>query len=303
MATWQMTPVALETSGQNAPVVWVVIPTFNRCQVLLECLQSLSLQSYRRRQVVVVDDGSSDGTRTAVKDRFPDTVLLSGDGNRWWSGSMNLGLGHVMAHAAPHDFVLSCNDDVLLDAEFLSRLVDDARALARPCLIAARAASSTDPARIVFCGTRIDWKRGVWKGYPSPDASETTPRVSDSLPGRGTLIPLAAITRVGFYEDRSFPQYFGDEDFSLRAKAAGFELFVSSSATLLSHVEMTGTGRHGQTLSSFVSSLFSMRSPNQLSRRWRFIWRHCPAPFRLTFSLIDTVKVVTAFHRKRHMRA
>lgn len=298
-----MTPLAQGTADQSNPVVWVVIPTFNRCQVLLECLQSLSQQSYSQRQIVVVDDGSTDGTHDAVRTGHPATVLLSGDGNRWWSGCMNLGLGHVMAHAAQHDYVLSFNDDVLVDAEFLFRLVADARVMVRPCLMTARAASSTDPARIVFCGTRIDWKRGAWKAYPPPAASEASPRVSDSLPGRGTLIPLAAIACVGFYDDRFFPQYFGDEDFSLRAKAAGFALFVSCNATLLSHVEMTGTGRHGQTLSSFVSSLFSVRSPNQLARRWRFIWRHCPAPFRLTFSLLDTVKVVTAFHRKRQMRA
>ncbi len=303
MAIQQMIPKAQVATGQHEPMVWVVIPTFNRCRVLLECLQSLLHQSYRRQKIVVVDDGSSDGTLETIKRHFPTIVLLSGDGSRWWSGSMNIGLGHVMAQAAPDDFVLSFNDDVLLGAEFLARLVADASAVAQPCLMTACAASSTDPSRIVFCGTRIDWRRGVWKGFPPPAAPEETPRESDSLPGRGTLIPVAAVSRVGFYDDRRFPQYFGDEDFSLRAKAAGFALFVSNNATLLSHVEMTGTGRHNQTLASFVSSLFSVRSPNQLSRRWRFIWRHCPVPFRLTFSLLDTVKIVTAFHRKRQMRA
>jgi GT2 family glycosyltransferase len=126
-------------------------------------------------------------------------------------------------------------------------------------------------------------------------------KIGDSLPGRGTLVTITAFMETGFYDTCSFPHYFGDEDFALRAKKLGYSLHVSQKAVLASHVAMTGTGRHNQTLVSFCKSLFSIRSPNQIVRRLRFIWRHCPRRFFVSFALLNTAKVVSAFFRKKEL--
>lgn len=284
------------------PVVWVVIPTFNRRDTLFECLRSLEKQSYSSIMVVVVDDGSNDGTLSALKASFPQVIPLCGDGLRWWSGSMNLGLAYVLARASAQDYVLSCNDDVILGPEFLNLLVGDAVQLGGRAIVGSIAVDSLDRKKVVFRGTRIDWLKGVWSGIAADSKEQSNPILSDSLPGRGTLIPITAFLDAGFYDASSFPQYFGDEDFSLRAKKLGYSLHVSQVAVLVSHVAMTGTGRHNQTLVSFVKSLFSIRSPNQLVRRFRFTWRHCPRQFLIFFALLDTAKVVSAFFRKRELR-
>lgn len=290
------------TENQNiVSTVWVVIPTFNRAAVLGACLDDLMRQTHANVRVLVVDDASSDETARMLRERYPQVDVLRGDGDRWWSGAMNLGLGRVMVKASASDYVLSFNDDVRIDPEYVQRLVTASRGVtgSRP-LIGSLAVDSSDEGRVVFSGTRIDWSRGLWKGMALPAVGELI--ATDSLPGRGVLIPCSVIEAIGFYDDRRFPQYFGDEDFALRAKAAGFPLFVSRSAVVRSHVLMTGTGRHGQTLGSFLKSLRSIRSPNQLSRRLAFVCKHCPWRYRLQFALLDTLKVTTAFWRRRAIR-
>ena len=59
------------------PVIYVVIPVHNRLDATRECLDSLQCQAHRHFQVVLVDDGSTDGTFDYIKEMYPE-VILSG---------------------------------------------------------------------------------------------------------------------------------------------------------------------------------------------------------------------------------
>ena len=276
--------------------VWIIVPTFNRVKTLSECINTLLAQSYRNIKIIVVDDASTDNTLQIIGDNYKNVIRLSGDGNRWWSGCMNIGLSHVVANCQANDYFMSFNDDVLVDEDYVSNLVA-AAALKPKSMLGSLAVDSEQCEKIVFCGNRLDWAKGIWKGNPCVDLSDDLLLATDSLPGRGVLAPVALISEIGFYDDRSFPQYFGDEDFSLKAKKAGYSLFVCANARVKSHVRMTGSGRHAPKLKEFLNSLVSIRSPNQISRRLIFIFRHCPQRFLIQFSIIDVLKVVTAYLR------
>ena len=278
------------------PSVWVIIPTFNRVKTLSECINTLLAQSYSNIKIIVVDDASTDNTLQIIGDNYKDVIRLSGDGNRWWSGCMNIGLSHTMANCQACDYFMSFNDDVLVDEDYVSNLVA-AAALKPKSMLGSLAVDSEQCDKIVFCGNRINWARGIWKGRPCSDLKSELLLETDSLPGRGVLAPISLVADIGFYDDRCFPQYFGDEDFSLKAKKAGYSLFVCINARVKSHVKMTGSGRHAPKLREFLHSLVSIRSPNQISRRLIFIFRHCPQRFLIQFSIIDMLKVITAYFR------
>lgn len=283
--------------------VWVVIPTHNRRQIVLQCLNDLSKQSYGDMTIIVVDDGSTDGTFEELKRYGSGIKVLKGDGNRWWTGSINIGLAYALSRSSVEDYILTLNDDVLVASDYVENLVAVSRAYGKKVLIGSLAVDSEDTRRVAFCGTGINWSTGRWKGYSAESVDLSNSFIkSDSLPGRGVLIPVNAFSEIGFFDDRVFPQYFADEDFSLRAKKRGYDLVVSTAAIVKSHVRLTGTGRHGQTFSAFFKSLFSMRSPNQIWRRAYFSMRHAPLRYKISFALIDCTKVISAYFRKRGMR-
>ncbi|NOZ11519.1 MAG: glycosyltransferase family 2 protein [Gammaproteobacteria bacterium] len=71
----------------------VIIPTYNRSELLMRALRSVYAQTRPADEVIVVDDGSSDGSREAVKASFPQATYLS-QANRGVSAARNVGIKH-----------------------------------------------------------------------------------------------------------------------------------------------------------------------------------------------------------------
>ena len=91
-------------SSEVEPLVWIVIPTWNRCDDLLACLQSVQALDYVNKKVVVVDNGSTDDTITAMQTHFAEVDLIPIAANKGAAASSNIGFAYVMPKGA--EFVL-----------------------------------------------------------------------------------------------------------------------------------------------------------------------------------------------------
>src|SRR3990172_890828 len=104
----------------NYPKIAIVIPVFNRIKYTVECLASLKNISYPNFEIIIVDDGSTDGTSEVIKKNYPQAVLVKGDGNLWWSKSSNIGIMKAIEDSC--EYVLFLNNDDEVEKDILNHL-------------------------------------------------------------------------------------------------------------------------------------------------------------------------------------
>lgn len=212
----------------NNPLHLVVLMTcHNRCAKTLACLEALyrnPLPQAARLSVVLVDDGSSDGTGEAVRDAFPDVEVVRGDGSLFWNGGMRRAWDAAQNHA--YDCLLWLNDDTVLDDDALMRLLETASQLRNRLNQPAMVVGST---RIP--GSDIPSYGGAARRSrlrpmsfvlvpPGKEAIEC-----DTMNGNVVLVPREISLALGNLDSR-FVHSIGDTDYGLRAKAAGYSVWV-----------------------------------------------------------------------------
>ena len=197
--------------------VSIVIPTWNRKQLLADCLRSIATQSRAPDEVIVVDDGSTDGTAEFVKNEFPFACVVRLEQNRGFCVAINAGI-----RATSCELLLLLNNDMTLGPAFVESLV--------------RAASGSDAAMfaplvlfrdepdLIYCAG----DRQLANGRPE-SIGFRTPRGGFDHPGRIFGVSAGAglyrhevFESVGLFDER-FVAYFEDSDLNLRARLAGFQ--------------------------------------------------------------------------------
>ncbi len=266
----------------RSPVVYVVIPVFNRLEFTRACLSCLLRQTYRSQILIVVDGGSTDGTPDAIRREFPGVIVLQGEKELWWAGAMHAGITYALEKSQNQsDMVLMMNDDTVIQPGYVETLVRVS--LAQRAAVGGLIVDMDDPARIVDGGEFIDWRTYSFPVKTHLDPGETFFDRVDILPGRGTVVPLRMIRIAGNVDDHLFPHYIADYEFFLRLRRHGFRLGVSREARILAHLKETGLFAEGFPIEfrqawALVSSRSSM---NNFKDHWRFIG-HC-APRRYMF--------------------
>ena len=218
--------------------VWVILAVFNRREYTIKCLELIVAQTWHDIKIVVVDDGSTDNTADAIRERFPEVNLIQGDGNLYWTGAMRVGVGAVLQACSDDDYVLVVNDDLVFDDDFVESLIAASRR--HPNALIHASNSFLDNKDVVdFGGRRINWwtAKGRWinRGRLRSDFPPGYCEPSDVLWGRGMLVPVRIIKQIGNYDPRY--QQSGDPEFSRRAAKAGFELLVAYSVVAYKYPE------------------------------------------------------------------
>ncbi len=103
----------------NLPIkIGAVIPTFNRAaslRTILTCLQTQSHTTSITTIPIIVVDGSTDGTLEMLATEFPTAVIVRGDGNWWYTRSINEGI--KKARELDCNYILTLNDDLTFSAD------------------------------------------------------------------------------------------------------------------------------------------------------------------------------------------
>ena len=283
-------------------MIYVVIAVHNRNQLTAKCLACLRAQTEPHR-VVVVDDGSTDGTAALIARDFPDVTVLTGTGSLWWTGGTNLGIRYVLEHDHPasDDFVLTLNDDTEVTPDYLTTLLRAYRSNP-PGIIGSVSVDIREPDRLLYAGTRLNRQLATFQDVAAGqfnnqyDQLATGPAClpTDCLPGRGMLIPKPVFDAIGLFDDHHFPHHMADLDFSLRARKAGFPLLVATRSIVYEHADATGLQLNKPvSLRAFWRALFATRSPIKLTTRYQFARRH--APILPLYLILDLSRIVGGY--------
>jgi GT2 family glycosyltransferase len=260
-------------------LVCVVIPTYNGILHIVRTLDSVLKSSYPSFKIIVIDDGSTDGTSNFIAEHYPDITVLKGDGNLWWAGAMNMGIRYSLSISAKYVFVL--NNDVLIAEDTIEKLVATA-SYYPDALIGSLIFNLNNKDQIWSAGGITKWP---WPGEIqlsnmsfSPGENNLKTASREWFPGMGTLLPTQIISTVGLYDFNNMPQYLADADYCLRALKKGYKAYICFDSKLYNDVENTGGLKEKQRIQwSDIASIFaSLRSPDFFKARITFIRRHCP---------------------------
>lgn len=239
--------------------IYIIIPVHNRKEFTKNCLLSLRKQTYKDFKPLVIDDGSTDGTAEMLANEFPEVHVIKGDGNLWWTKATNLGVKYALENNA--EYVLTLNNDTIATEDFLEKMIDWAEKTPNALLGAfAIDAESKNP---VYGGEIINWKfanskylldilpKEQWYGL-----HEVT-----HFPGRGLLIPTKVFKKIGLYDEKHFPHYAADYDFTHRAIRAGYKVYCNYDAKLYIYPDVSGDAenRKKKSLKNYYNHLFGMK--------------------------------------------
>jgi GT2 family glycosyltransferase len=265
------------------PVVFAVIPTFNRLHFTRKCIQHLKAQTYQPIRIIVADGGSTDGTVETIRAEHPDVVVLTMETELWWAGSMAMGIGHALHESqGAEDCVLMMNNDTQIPGDYVATLMMAAQTY--DAAVGALVVDSRDATRALDAGEYIDWATYSFPVKSSVDVDECFCDDVDVLPGRGSLVPLRMIRIAGNVDAKRWPHYLADYEFFCRLKQHGYRLGVCYETRILAHIEETGIVPTDEKsgFRSIWREVFSRRSMNNVVDHWRFVGRHAPEQYRAT---------------------
>jgi GT2 family glycosyltransferase len=225
----------------STDLIHAVTLNWNRKQDTLDCLASVLAMEPRPTEVILVDNGSSDGTPRAVAEHFPQVRVIANEKNLGFAGGINVGLRAALDAGAA--YILMLNNDTLVSQDLLDLLVTTAEEDQRIGIVTPKILYTDPPDRIWYAGgkRRRWWPGFSFPGYGKRDAARYSRRRDVELAtGCGLLVRAAALRKVGLFDEASFFMYHEDLDLSERIRRAGYRIVYEPQARMW-HKESAST--------------------------------------------------------------
>ncbi len=251
--------------------VLILLPVHNRCEITKHFIDSLLSQTYENYHLILIDDGSTDGTAEMVGAKVPvdKLTIIKGSGNWWWAGSLQQGINWLRQHdVKSSDVILMINDDVTFEKEFLEQGVRFIERHQGTLLLARYHDVKTN--RIVESGVKADWSCMSFQ-------EATSPEEINCFSTRGLFLSFGALSKLGNFHPFLLPHYGSDYEYTMRAPKKGLEMRTIPELYLQANDKTTGIreGR-GRNFLDEWRTMFSKRCAYNPVYWTTFILLSCP---------------------------
>lgn len=204
----------------NSSKVGVIVLNLNGAGVLENCLRSIEKISYPNVEVVVVDNGSTDGSASIVEEKFPDFRLVENGKNLGVPEGHNVGIRHCLQLGA--EFILALNNDLIVDRDVVNELLrcsmDSSIGISGPIIYCA-----DKPQVVQTAGGIIRWTGGSVSHLLAGETTVPACEAFDVDYVQFQFIRTDILRRIGFFDPDYFA-YWEDVDLCIRAKRAGYRV-------------------------------------------------------------------------------
>lgn len=258
----------------------IITPVHNRRDITLQCLKSLSRINQKgiETHIIIVDDGSTDGTSEAIAENYPQVEIVKGDGNLWFSAGTNRGIEAALKHNP--DYILTINDDAVFDENFLQYLIECAEN--NPRSVVGSLLLLWDMPHKIF---QVSPKWHTWSGgfrHWVQQTVWTVPKKAwevELIVGNCVLFPVEAIRDCGLLNEKRFP-HFGDAEYTPRMRRKGWRLLIEPRSRVFCQPNNLPPRIREMSLKKAVKVLFiDLGNAHSLRRRFLANWYGAPNRF------------------------
>ena len=222
--------------------VSVVIPNFNGREYLKTCLNSLLDQTYPEVSIIVVDNGSTDGSQELILSSYPQIRLISLSENTGFCHAVNVGI-----KASKSAYVILLNNDTEVEKDFVENLLTGIKKHKKAFSCAAKMISYQDREQIDDAGNfynALGWAFARGKGK-SVSLYNREDRIFASC-GGASIYKREVFEEIGLFDEEHFA-YLEDIDIGYRARIHGYQNWYIPNA----HVYHIGSGTSGSRYNHF----------------------------------------------------
>jgi GT2 family glycosyltransferase len=184
------------------PYISIVIPNYNGKHFLSGCLSSLRDQTYDNFEIIIVDNGSSDGSVDFIHENFPSVKVIETGKNLGFAGGTNAGI-----RVAQGEYILTLNNDTMVDTRFLEEIQ---KPFLQDCLTGMCGSKMVlpdgriDSTAICFSRSGAAWDRGI--GERDTGQYDTPEEIFGPCAG-AALYRRSMLDEIGLFDEDFFSLY------------------------------------------------------------------------------------------------
>jgi len=277
--------------------VTIIILNWNGKEDTIECVESVRNITYPNYEILIVDNGSTDGSQEVFKLKYPNIILIENQQNLGFAEGNNIGMRYALKRGT--DYILLLNNDTMVDKHFLDELIKWAEMDQKVGIAGPKIYFYHEPNKICSLGANIN----LWTGrilnighkQIDKDQFEDIKKV-DYVPGAAILVKRKVIEKIGLL-DKNYFFYYEETDWCARAKKIGYSVIAVSESKIWHKIGSTAGKIEGFTLYYGTRShfLFMKKNANKIQFLFFLIF------YILIYNMLKTIYVIFKYRNLKSL--